>query len=125
MATFEDVRRLGGRLPEVEEGTSYGTPALKVGGKAFCRVWRPGEHDRDGVHDTEVLVVFCDLDEKELLLDSAGGVLFSTPHYAGYPAMLVRLADVDVDLLDEVLEDSYRAKAPKRLLRLLDGDSTA
>ncbi len=44
--------------------------------------------------------MFCDLDEKELLLDNAGGVLFSTPHYAGYPALLVRLADVDVDLLD-------------------------
>lgn len=86
---------------------------------------RSPEHDRDGVHDTEVLVVYCDLEEKELLLDNAGVVLFSTSHYAGYPAMLVRPADVDLGLLDEVLEDSYRAKAPKRLLRLVDGDSTA
>jgi hypothetical protein len=117
--TFDDVRAIGRRFPEVEEGTSYGTPALKVHGKAFCRLWRPGEHERDGVHDTEVLVVFCDIDEKNLLLDSSEA-LFTTPHYDGYPAVLVRLDDVDPALLAEVLEDSYRAKAPKRLIAGLD-----
>jgi hypothetical protein len=111
MATFADVRRLGGRFPGVEEGTSYGTPALKVGGKAFCRTWRPSEHARDGVHGTEVLVVFCDMDEKELLIERSDA-LFTTPHYDGYAALCVRLADVDEGLLAELLEDSYRAKAP-------------
>lgn len=120
--TFEDVRAVGKRLPEVEEAPSYhGMPALKVRGKPFCRLWGPTEHDRDGVHDTEVLVVFCDADEKDVLIATSSGVLFSTPHYDGYPAILVRLADVDPSLLAELLEDSYRSRAPKRLVQQLDG----
>lgn len=120
MPTFEDVRRLGQALPGVEEAPSYrGMPALKVRGKPFCRLWSPREHDRDGVHDTEVLVVFCDPEKKDMLLEASGGVLFSTAHYDGYPAMLVRLADVDLALLAEVLEDSYRSRAPKHLVRQL------
>ena len=122
MATFDDVRRLGTGLPEVTESTSYGTAALKVRAKSFCRLWSRREHDRDGVQDSEVLVVFCELDAKPMLLD-AHDALFSTPHYEGYGAMLVRLDDVDLDDLADWLEDSYRLKAPKTLIRRLDGES--
>lgn len=120
MATFDDVRRLGMRLPEVTEGTFYGTAALKVRGKGFCRMWSEREHNRDGVHDTEVLVVFCEPEAKAALLENHPGVLFSTPHYEGYGAMLIRLADVALDDLAEWLEDSYRRRAPGTLLRRLD-----
>ncbi len=121
MATFDDVRRIGSELPEVTESTSYGSPALKVGGRLFCRLWGEREHERNGVHDTEVLVVFCDLEEKPALIGSGGGVLFSTPHYEGYGAVLVRLADVTPDDLADHLEASYRHKAPASLRRTLDG----
>ena len=104
MATFEDVRRLAAELPEVTETTSYGTPAMAVRKKSFCRLWGEREHRRDGVDDSEVLVVFCDADEKGALIDASGGVLFSTPHYEGYGAMLIRLADV-------------RSRRPRRLPR--------
>lgn len=67
MATFEDAKELVGHLPDVTESTSYGTPSLKVRGKSFCRLWGEGEYERDKVADTEVLVVFCDVDEKPLL----------------------------------------------------------
>ena len=120
MATFDDVRRIGMRLAEVTESTFYGTPALKVRGKGFCRMWSEREYNRDGVHDTEVLVVFCEPEAKELLLESHPDVLFSTPHYEGYGAMLIRLADVELDDLAEWLEDSYRRRAPATLLRRLD-----
>ena len=116
------VKRAASTLPEVEESTSYGTPSLKVRKKSFCRMWSDREHDRDGVHDTEVLVVFCDLDEKEPLIEASAGVLFSTPHYEGYGAMLVRLADVDEDELADYLFDSYRLKAPTTLVRQLEAD---
>jgi hypothetical protein len=119
-ATFADVRRLTADLPDVTVGTSYGTPALKVRGTGFCRMWGEREHDRDDVHDTDVLVVFCDVDEKRALIDSSHGVLFSTPHYDGYGAMLVRLADVDLDDLADWLENSYRIKAPPTLRRRLE-----
>ena len=107
-------------LAEVTESTFYGTPAPKVRGKGFCRMWSEREYNRDGVHDTEVLVVFCEPEAKELLLESHPDVLFSTPHYEGYGAMLIRLADVELDDLAEWLEDSYRRRAPATLLRRLD-----
>ena len=46
MVTFDDVRRLGMKLPEVTESNWYGTPGLKVRGKGFCRVWGEREHRR-------------------------------------------------------------------------------
>lgn len=122
MATFEDVRRLGMELPEVVESTLYGTPALKVRKKGFCRMWGEREHNRDDVHDTEVLLLFCELEMKQVLLDNHLGVLFTVPHYDGYGAVLVRMADVDLDDLADWLEDSYRLRAPPTLLRQLDAD---
>jgi hypothetical protein len=121
VATFDDVRRLAGELPEATETTSYGTPAMAVRRKSFCRMWGEREHHRDGVTDSEVLVVFCDRDAKEALIEGSGGVLFSTPHYEGSGAMLVRLADVGLDDLADLLEDSYRVRAPATLVRTLDG----
>jgi hypothetical protein len=120
-ATFADVERLAAELPEVTSGTWYGTPGLHVRGKGFCRMWGDREYRRNEIDDTEVLVVMCDIDEKSALIDAAGGVLFSTAHYDGHGAMLVRLADVELDDLGDLLEDSYRTKAPATLIRRLDG----
>ena len=80
MAASDDVRRLITGWPETEESTSYGTPAFKVRKRWICRLRSLREHDRDDVHDTEVLVVSCDLDEKDALIQTHGGALFSTPH---------------------------------------------
>ena len=120
MADFDDVARLAGDWPEVTVGTSYGTPAMHVRTKSFCRMWGEREHTRDDVHDTAVLVVFCDVDEKDALLATFPDVLFSTPHYDGYGAMLVRLDHANDDDLADWLEDSYRRKAPVTLRRQLD-----
>lgn len=116
MADFDDVRRIAGGLPEVEEAPSYRRmPAMKVRGRPFCRLWSPNEHARDGVYGTEVLVVFCDPDDKEMLLETSDGAVFSTDHYAGYPAVLIRLTDVSEEELTELLLDSYRTRAPASL----------
>jgi hypothetical protein len=123
VASFDDVVRLTAGLPLVEMGTSYGTPSVKVKGKSFCRMWSDREYARDGVADTEVLVLFCELEEKEMLFESTTGVCFETPHYHGHGAYLVRMADVDLDELRDLLEDSYRLKAPATALKELDGVS--
>ncbi len=115
--TFADVARLARHLPEVEVSTSYGTPALKVRGRSLCRMWGEREHRRDGVRDTEVLVVMCDPEWKDDLIAESGGALFSTPHYRGYGAVLVRLADVAEDDLAGLLEAAYRLRAPATLRR--------
>jgi hypothetical protein len=121
MATFEDVKALVEHLPGVTVSTSYGTPALKVRAKSFCRMWGEREHDRYDVHDTEVLVVFCELDAKAFLIETGGGSLFTTPHYDGSGAVLIRLGDVDGDDLAGLLEESYLLKAPPSLRSELDG----
>ena len=121
VVNFDDVVRIGTQLPEVEVGTSYRTPALKVGGKSFCRLWGKAENERKGPVEGEVLVAFCEIEAKESLVESHDA-LFDQEHYHGYGALLVRLDDADDELLEDVLEDAYRTVAPARLVRLLDRD---
>ena len=104
MIGWEDVVALARELPESEESTSYGTPALKVRGKMFARLRT----------NPDAIVVRCDLDEKPLLLDTRPDSLFETPHYHGYGAMLIRL-EASPDDLREFVVDSYALVAPKGL----------
>ena len=104
MVAWRDVVELARELPETEEGTSYGRPALKVRGK-FVAALRT---------DPDALVVRCDLEEKPLLLEARPDILFETPHYHGWGYMLVRL-DAPRDEIREFLTDSWLLAAPKRL----------
>ena len=111
MATWDDVRRLGVELPEVEESTAWGERCLKVRGKTFVNM---------SPHERGALVVRAEVDEKALLIELRPDVYFETPHYAGYPALLVRLEAIDEDELRERVIDSWLLKAPKRLVASID-----
>jgi hypothetical protein len=104
--TFETVRQIALALPGVEEGTSYGTPAFRVGKKFLARLREDGE----------TLVVRIDLDEREILMAAHPDVYYITDHYRGYPAVLVRLPAVAPEDLRERLEEAWRHVAPKRLV---------
>jgi hypothetical protein len=108
VATFDDdVRSICLALPATEESTSYGTPAFKVKGKLFARL-----RGEDGL-----LVCFVgDLGEKELLLGTDADKFRTIPHYDGYPAVLLHLASFDRAELAELLTDSWRHKAPAKVL---------
>ena len=108
MVTWDDVVALGRELPETEEGTSYGRPALKVRGK-FVAALRT---------DPDALVVRCDLDEKPFLLEARPDIVFETPHYHGYGALLVRL-EAPLEDVRELVLDSWLIAAPKRLAKQL------
>jgi hypothetical protein len=108
---WQDVVAIARRLPEVEESTSYGTPALKVKGKGFARLRSEAEGG---------LVLMCQLDEKEALLASGDPAFYTTPHYDGYGAILVDLEAVDRDQLVELIEEAWRAKAPVRVRKAFD-----
>jgi hypothetical protein len=113
MPTWEDVVAIGTRLPGVEVGTSFGTPALRAGGKGMCRLRR----------DPDALVLrVTDLGEREALLQGQPEAFFSTPHYDGYPYVLVRLEVVDPQELAELLEEAWRLRAPKRLVAQYDAE---
>lgn len=111
MATWRDVVRIGKKLPGVEESTSYRTPSLKVAGKSFVRLRSEAEGG---------LVLLCDLAEKEALLQSGSPAFYTTPHYDGYGAILVDLAQIDRRHLTELIEESWSQKAPKKLVRARD-----
>jgi hypothetical protein len=105
--SWDDVVEIGLRFPGVEVGTSYGTPALEVRGKGICRLRT----------DPDALVLrVIDLDEREALLQGQPEAFFSTPHYEGYPYVLVRLDAVDPVELAELIEEAWRLRAPKRLI---------
>jgi hypothetical protein len=103
--TFDTVRRLGLALPQAEEGTAYGTPALRVRGKLFARLREDGES----------LVLRTDLVERDLMLAANPKLFFITEHYREYPWVLVRLSAVEPDELQGLLQDAWRRVAPKRL----------
>jgi hypothetical protein len=110
--TWDDVVEIGTGFPGVEIATSYGTPALRVRGKGMCRLRS----------DPDALVVrVIDLGDREALLRSRPDVFFTTPHYDGYPYVLVRLDVVDREQLFELLEDAWRIRAAKRVVAEYDG----
>ena len=103
--TYDTVRRLGVALPNVEEGTSYRTPALKVNGKLFVRLHQ----------DLDKIVVRMPFDRREELLAGDSETYFITDHYRDYPWVLVSLAKVHPDALPELLRAAHReASAAKK-----------
>lgn len=111
MPTWDDVRAIAARLPGCEESTSYGTPSLKVRGKFMCRMRT----------DPDALVVRCvDVADADALKLGQPDVFFSTPHYDGWPGVLVRLDAVSLDQLSELVEDAWRIQAAKRVVAAYD-----
>jgi hypothetical protein len=117
MATQDDVRRIALALPATAEDPGYFR--FKVEGKAFVWAWRERiEPKKARVPSNEVIAVRVAHElEKEALIDMDPDVFFTEPHYNGYPAILVRLAPIDLGMLEKILTDGWRIQAPKRLLR--------
>jgi hypothetical protein len=123
VATWKDVSRLALALPEAEEGTTYGgNRAWTVRQKLF--VWeRPLRKSDlaalgDAAPDGPILGAKVEhLIAKEALLADESGVVFTTPHFDGYPAVLIRLPDAELDLLEEIVTEAWLVSAPKRLVR--------
>lgn len=105
--TWDDVVSLGQNLPEVEVGTSYGTPALKVRGKLLTRL-RPD--------DNSLVLPDVPLDEREMLIEADPDTFHTTPHYDGYAIVLARLVALEPARLVPFLERRWRAVAPRRLV---------
>jgi hypothetical protein len=112
MVTEDDVRRIALSLPATTEKASYGTPGFRVKDRLFARIREEGEGD--------VLVIWvADEGEKQGLVASEPEKFFTTPHYDGHPIVLVRFAGVDIDELKELLTESWRLRAPKKVLTQL------
>ncbi len=108
--TLATLRNLAMRLPEVEEGTSYGTLAFRVKGRLLARLRE----------DDESLVVRSDFDEREVLIEADPRTYSITDHYRNSPLLLVHLSVIEAGELGALLEESWRRVAPKRALAAFD-----
>lgn len=117
MADWDDVVRLASELPEVEVA---GRHDWKIKGKSF--IWsRPlRKRDLDELGDAApsepILAAWvADALAKEALIAAAPEIYFTTSHFDGYAIVLIRLTDIPVEELEEVIVEAWLSRAPKRL----------
>jgi hypothetical protein len=105
-AIFKRLRRLAGEAgpPGIEESTSYGNPALNVGGKTFV-----------SVKNNETVLLSLAVDDKEHLIEMGPAIYHQTDHYVGWPSLPVRIAAIGDDELKERLIGAWLFRAPKTL----------
>jgi hypothetical protein len=88
--TFDDVRKIALGWPEVEDGTSYGTPALKVRKKLLVRLKEDGD---------SLVMPGVPHEERELLVERQPKLFYFTDHYKNYPMVLIRLSKAKARML--------------------------
>jgi len=101
--TFATVKKIGLALPEVEEGTSFGSPALKYKGKHLL-AWIP-------LHkylEPDTLGIRIDEDQNDALIADAPETYYTHSHYDGYPSVLVRMPKISEAALRDLLTASWR-----------------
>ncbi len=126
MATMKDLDRIALSLPAVtKEVSDDGRPSYVVHGKSWFCFHRSPRRDavdpKTGERLTDVLVFRVDgLDLKELMLSDERGIFFSTPHWNGYPAVLMRIPDLkrlDKTELEDLVVEAWLTKAQKRVAK--------
>ena len=122
MATWDDVRRLALALPETTEDESRELRSWRVRKKTFVweRPLRPSDLRALGDAAPKGPILGARVEHlvaKEALLADNSSVFFTTPHFDGYPAVLVRLDEITVEDLEEVVVEAWLVQAPKRLAK--------
>jgi hypothetical protein len=123
VATWADVRRIALALPDTAEQPSYGGQASwKVRDKSFVweRPLRPSDLRALGDDAPTGPILGARVEHlvaKEALISDDPSVYFTTPHFDGYPAVLVRLDEIAVDELEELIVEAWLCRAPKRLAK--------
>jgi hypothetical protein len=125
MTTMADLDELAMAMPQTtKEVSDDGRPSYLVHGKMFCfhRSRRRDAVDpKTGERMADVLMFrVADLDEKEVILADDRGIFFTTPHFNGYPAVLVRIPDlerIDRDELRDLVAEAWLTRAQKRIAK--------
>jgi len=121
---MKDLDKLALAMPEATKELDDGRPVYKVHGEMFCFHRGPRKDAVDpetGERLTDVLAFrVVDLSVKELLLSDARGIYFTTPHWNGYSAVLMRIPELDRldrDELRDLVEEAWLTRAQKRLAK--------
>jgi hypothetical protein len=109
--TFDDVRKIALAWPEVEDGSSYGTPALKVRNKLLARL----REDNDSL-----VMLGVAQDEREMLIESQPKIFYFTDHYRDYPIVLIRLSKAKRAVVEPLLRRRWRELASKKAIKVFD-----
>ena len=111
--TFDDVRKLALAWPEVEDGTSYGTAALKVRKKLLARLKEDGD---------SLVMPGVPQDERDMLVERQPDTYYFTDHYRDYPIVLIRLSKAERSGVEPLLRRHWRTLASKAAVRGFDMD---
>jgi hypothetical protein len=122
VATWDDVARIVGELPLTSEQSPHD---WRVGKKllAWERPLRPADREAFSANgaqppEGDILGVrVADEGVKFALVADEPRVYFTTPHFDGYPAVLVKLAEIDVRGLGELITEAWLTQAPKKLVQ--------
>jgi hypothetical protein len=113
--TFDDVRKITLVWPEVEDGTSYGTAALKVRKKMLVRLKEDGD---------SLVMPGVPQDERDMLVETRPDIFYFTAHYRDYPMVLIRLSRATRASVEPLLRRHWRTLASKAAVRAFDMDQT-
>jgi len=124
MASMKDLDKLALAMPEATKEVEDGRPTYKVHGKMFCfhRGRRPDAVDPETGERLDDVLAFrvAGLGVKEMLVADARGIYFTTPHWNGYAAVLMRIRDLgrlERDELRDLVEEAWLTRAQKRLAK--------
>ena len=122
VASWDDVRRIALALPDTDERVSHGQASWRVRDKSFVweRPLRRGDLEALGEDAPKGPILGVRVEHliaKEALLADDPSVFFTTPHFDGYAAVLVRLEEIAVDELEEVIVEAWLLRAPKRMAK--------
>ena len=106
--TFDTVCEIGSRLPGTEVGSAYGSPALKVNGRLYAAIAINKQAEPNSL-----VVYLTDVEQRKALLEEDPRTYYVKPHYERYPVVLVRLAHVSRDALEDLLRGSHRVVSGK------------
>ena len=110
--TFDDIRKIAVLWPEVEDGTSYGTPALKVRKKLLARLKEDGD---------SLVMPGVPQDEREMLVETEPKVFYFTDHYRDYPMVLIRLSKARRGIVEPLLRRYWKTLASKKAATAMEG----
>ena len=108
--TYDDIRKIALAWPEVEDGTSYGTSALKVRKKMLVRL----------KEDDSLVMPSVGLDERDMLVETQPAIFYFTDHYRDYPMVLIRLSKAKRADVEPLLRRRWRELASKKSVREFD-----
>ena len=111
---FDRVRAIALTFPAVEDSLTFGSPSLKVNGKYLAQIWQDGES----------LILSMEIVERDMWLQAEPNIFFITDHFRDWPGVLIHMDQINDDLLHDLIEQTWRRRAPKKVIKAYDAQQS-